>query len=111
MAVKKTAPKATEEKAESIIIETKTKEEPKTDPVRFCVYIGPSIRGIIQSGTIYKGTREKTENLLSSEIKKYPLITRLISTDKTIAEDRIRVKTAGNMLNIYYKKLASGNLN
>lgn len=111
MAVKKTAPKATEEKAESIIIETKTKEEPKTDPVRFCVYIGPNIRGIIQSGTIYKGTREETEDLLFLEIEKHPLIAKLISTDKTIAKDRIRVKTTGNMLNVYYEKLASGNLN
>lgn len=108
MAVKKTAPKAVEEKTEGIAVEIK--KEPETDPVRFCIYIGPSIRGTIQSGTIYEGTREETEDLLSLEIEKYPLIAKLISTDETIAKDRIRVKTTG-MLNVYYKKLASGNLN
>jgi hypothetical protein len=36
------------------------------------------------------------------------LIAKLISTDKTIAEDRVKVKTAGNLLNVYYKKLANG---
>jgi len=74
----------------------------------FCVYIGPSIRGVIQSGTIYAGSRVKTEAFLAPAIKKYPLISKMISTNETLAADRIKVKTAGNLLNVYYKKLASG---
>lgn len=74
----------------------------------FCVYIGPSIRGVIQSGTIYGKSLEETKAFLAPAIEKYPLIGKLISTDKTIAEDRIKVKTAGNLLNVYYTKLASG---
>ena len=74
----------------------------------FCVYIGPSIRGVIQSGTIYGKSLEETKAFLTPAIEKYPLIGKLISTDKTIAEDRIKVKTAGNLLNVYYTKLASG---
>lgn len=72
----------------------------------FCVYIGPSIRGVIQSGTIYPGALEKTKEFLAPSIQKYPLIAKLLSTDKTIAEDRIKVKTAGNLLNVNFKKLA-----
>lgn len=78
------------------------------EPASFCVYIGPSIRGVIQSGTIYSGSLEETLKFLSPAIEKYPLIAKLISTDKTIAEDRVKVKTAGNLLNVYYKKLATG---
>lgn len=80
------------------------------EPVSFCVYIGPSIRGVIQSGTIYGKTLKETKVFLATAIEKYPLIAKLISTDKTFAEDRIKVKTAGNLLNVYYKKLSSGNL-
>lgn len=79
-------------------------------PVSYCVYIGPSIRGIIQSGTIYEGTREETEKKLQGEIEKYPLIKKLISTDKTLVQDRIKVRRAGNLLNKYYRELA-GNYN
>lgn len=78
------------------------------EPASFCVYIGPSIRGVIQSGTIYSGSLEETLKFLSPAIEKYPLIAKLISTDKTIAEDRVKVKTAGNLLNVYYKKLSTG---
>jgi hypothetical protein len=92
--------------------ETNDAGVPETENVRetasFCVYIGPSIRGVIQSGTIYSGSLEETLKFLSPAIEKYPLIAKLISTDKTIAEDRVKVKTAGNLLNVYYKKLATG---
>ena len=52
---------------------------------------------------------DEVEKYLANAIKKYPLISNLIVTDKTLAEDRIKVKTAGNLLNVYYKKLLSGN--
>lgn len=97
-------------KTASLPVETKTKsvkasvKKPVED--RFCVYIGPSIRGVIQSGTVYAGSKEKTEKFLSPAIEKHPLIAKLISTEMTFAEDRIKVKTAGNLLNVYYKKLA-----
>ncbi|MDD2296802.1 MAG: hypothetical protein PHX79_03195 [Sphaerochaetaceae bacterium] len=89
-------------------------EEPKKhvgDAGSFCVYIGPSIRGVIQSGTIYGKSLEETKMFLATAIEKYPLIAKLISTDRTIAEDRIKVKAAGNLLNVYYTKLASGKSN
>lgn len=80
-------------------------------PDGFCVYIGPSIRGVIQSGTIYGKSLKDTKAFLASAIERYPLIAKLISTEKTITEDRIKVKTAGNLLNVYYVKLASGKSN
>lgn len=119
MAVKKSAAKKAAEDVEVEITETKSQAEETPaielasveEPERFCVYIGPSIRGVIQSGTIYGKSLEDTKAFLATAIEKYPLIGKLISTDKTIAEDRIKVKTAGNLLNVYYTKLASGKSN
>ena len=81
-------------------------EEPAGESSGFCVYIGPSIRGVIQTGTIYSGSRQQTEAFLAQAIKKHPLIAKLISPEKTFAEDRIKVKTAGNLLNEYYAQLS-----
>lgn len=119
MAVKKSTAKKAVDVVEAKNAETKSQAEEtpavkKTsveEPERFCVYIGPSIRGVIQSGTIYGKSLEETKAFLATAIEKYPLIGKLISTDKTIAEDRIKVKTAGNLLNVYYTKLASGKSN
>lgn len=86
-------------------------KKPVVNPDGFCVYIGPSIRGVIQSGTIYGKSLEETKEFLKNAIEKYPLIGKLISTEKTFAEDRIKVKTTGNLLNVYYVKLASGKSN
>lgn len=81
----------------------------KTDG--FCVYLGPSIRGVIQSGTVYPMAKEQAVIKLSSAVEKYPLVAQLIVPDDTLAEDRIKVKTDGNLLNVLYKKLASGKKN
>lgn len=74
----------------------------------FCVYIGPTIMGVIQNGTIYRGNKETVVALLSEEISKRPLLASLIVTSETLAEDRIKVKTPGNLLHVNYRKLASG---
>ncbi len=118
MAVKKSTEEAVEiVEAEIAETESQAEEAPAVEtpsvkePERFCVYIGPSIRGVIQSGTIFDKSLENTKAFLATVIEKYPLIGKLISTDKTIAEDRIKVKTAGNLLNVNYTKLASGKSN
>jgi len=80
----------------------------KSDPVEFCVYLGPTIHGVIQSGMVFSGNRKNAEKAVSNAIAKYPLIKRLIVTNKTLVEDRVKVKTAGNVLNVLYRKLASG---
>ena len=74
----------------------------------FCVYLGPSITGVIQNGTVYCGTKAKVLTKLETVIKKYPLVSSLIVPDKTLSEDRIKVKTPGNILYVNYKKLMSG---
>ncbi len=74
----------------------------------FCVYLGPTITGVIQSGTIYRGEKARVLAELESAVRNYPLIKALIVTDKTLSEDRIKVKTPGNILFVNYNKLMSG---
>ena len=98
---KETAESAAEragEHAEEPKAPKKTKK-PDGKAAGFCVYLGPSIRGVIQSGAVYRGGKA---DVLSE------LIASLIVTGDTLPEDRIKVKTAGNLLNVNYKKLASG---
>lgn len=74
----------------------------------FCVYLGPSIRGVIQSGTVYRGGKAAVLKEIAPALERYPLIASLIVTSNTLPVDRTKVKTAGNLLNVNYKKLASG---
>lgn len=74
----------------------------------FCVYIGPSIQGVIQSGTVYRGGKAAVLKELAPALERHPLIASLVVTSDTLPVDRIKVKTAGNLLNVNYKKLASG---
>lgn len=74
----------------------------------FCCYIGPTILGVIQSGTIYPGSREAALAAIAPAAEKYPLIASLVVDGKTLSADRIKVKTPGNLLFVNYKKLAAG---
>lgn len=70
----------------------------------FCVYLGPSIRGIVQQGTIYEGNLETVKRQLAPAIEKYPRIAALISTGDELAENRVRIKNKGNYLFEEYRK-------
>lgn len=110
MAVKDTETKPSQEKEIKKPKETGKPLKVQEKPVSYCVYIGPSIRGVIQSGTVYQGTRKQVEKKLVRAIERFPLISKLIVTDRTFVQDRKKVKEPGNLLNRYFRKLA-GNLN
>lgn len=95
-------------KAMKKMSQKKNKKTVSPEKPGLSVYLGPSIRGVIQSGTIFNGTKAEMIAFYSAQIEKYPLIRTLIVTDKTLAEDRIRVKTPGNALYVNYHKLLSG---
>lgn len=99
-----TPPKTVEEKARP-----KATKKLANNTGEFCVYIGPSIRGVIQSGTIMTGTKEKVCAFYAPAIKNYPLIASLIVMGDTLPVDRIKVRTPGNLLYVNYMKLAKSN--
>ena len=71
------------------------------------VYIGPSIRGVVQKRTIYAGTKAEVEEALAGAIQRYPRIRSLIVSGDTLAADRVSIKTPGTRLNNEFKKLLS----
>ena len=74
----------------------------------FCAYIGPTIIGVIQNGTIYNGTRNEVIKSLATVIKKYPLVQTLIVQGDALPTDRIKVNQPGNILYVNYHKLEKG---
>ena len=74
----------------------------------FCVYLGPTMMGVIQRGTIYRGGRKEVLDSLAPVIEQHPLIASLVVSDETLPADRIKVKTPGNLLYVTYHKLAQG---
>ncbi len=69
------------------------------------VYLGPSIRGVIQTGTIYRGTRVQVCEKLKPAIDKYPKIERLIVEDVELAAAKEKIRNGGNSLSLAYKSL------
>lgn len=74
------------------------KVKPKASPTGFCAYLGPSIRGVVQNGTIYEGTKETVIGLLAGQIEQYPRIAKLIIPGDELPEARVKIKTKGNYL-------------
>lgn len=82
--------------------------KPEAQKVGFCVYLGPTILGVIQHGTVYSGTKEAALASISPAVQRYPLIATLMVTGDTLPVDCIKVKTPGNLLYVTYHKLVSG---
>ena len=71
----------------------------------FCVYLGPTIRGKIQYGTIIRGSKAQALETLKSVVKKYPSVKELVVTSTSLPAARIKVKTPGTLLNLRYKQV------
>lgn len=84
------------------------KEKLGGETAGFCAYLGPTILGVIQSGTIYPGAKPDVLKSIKPATDRYPLIAGLVVDGNTLAADRVKVKTSGNLLNVYYRRLASG---
>lgn len=81
-------------------------EKPGRDASGFSCYIGPTLKGLIQTGTIYRGTRRDALNKAAEAIAARPLVKTLIVPGDMLSEARVRVKTPGNILYANYQKLA-----
>ena len=76
---------------------TKTRPKAKV-PCGLCAYLGPSIRGVVQNGTIYEGSRETVLEQLSGQIEQYPRIAKLIIPGEELPDARVKIKNKGNYL-------------
>ena len=73
----------------------------------FFVYLGPSLRGVIQKATIFEGTRSEMEAFFAPAIEKSPRIKNLLVSGDTLPQDRINVNTPGNYLYEEYRRFVS----
>ena len=81
-------------------------QKPVVKTSGFCIYIGPNLKGLLQTGTIFRGTREEAYRKAAAAIEKYPLVKSLIVTGDRLPKARLEVKTPGTALYAKYKKLA-----
>lgn len=75
----------------------------------FCAYIGPTIRGLIQHGTIYEGSKRDALKgpALRRAVDTYPEIAGLLVTGDALTEARRKINTPGSLLYVRYKALAN----
>lgn len=84
---------------------SKNKKAVKAEPESVFVYLGPSIRGVIQNGSIYRGTRTEVVESLKAAIEVYPKIERLLFGDVEIAAAKEKLRNGGNALSLAYQSL------
>lgn len=86
----------------------KTTPKPAESKCGFCVYLGPSIHGVIAGGTVYAADKAATVKDLAETVKAHPLIASLIVPGDELPESRIKIMTPGNLLYINYRKMLAG---
>lgn len=72
----------------------------------FYIYIGPNLKGFIQTGTIFRGTRKAAYKVAAAAIKQQHLVKSLIVSGDALPEARLKVRQPGNALYRNYQKLA-----
>ena len=85
----------------------KNSEKAGGPPSGFYIHIGPTIPGLIQANTIYRGSREHALTDAKEAIEKYPLIKTLIVPGEYLPVARLKIKTTGNALHANYVRLAA----
>jgi len=85
---------------------SKKPEKPSVQDGGFCVYLGPSILGVISGGKVYKDDKATTAVMLAPVIGKYPLIASLIVHGADLPKSRLEIKQPGSLLYANYSKLA-----
>ncbi len=87
----------------------KQKAKPAGNTGGFCAYIGPTIRGVIQHGTIYEGNKRDVLNgsALRRAVNGYPEIAGLLVPGESLTDARRKISTPGSLLYVQYRALAS----
>lgn len=68
---------------------------------RIWIYLGPSIRGVVVSGRIFRGTRNEVLETLKDGIAENPQIERLIVADNELTKARSDLKAKKGIYVLY----------
>lgn len=72
---------------------------------RFCVYIGPTITGLITAQQVLRGTKEDALRQADTAVKQYPqYVPRLMIPDGELPQARLQVRQKGTLLHTTYQK-------
>lgn len=74
----------------------------------FCVYLGPSISGLIQKGSVYPCSKGETLRRIADAAERYPEVAALVVPGNILPEARRKVQTPGNLLYEYYHRILIG---
>lgn len=94
--------------SEEIVANTDVKPP---EAARVYVYVGPSLRGVVNNGRIFKGTREnilseiRTNAEAAGMAKKFPKISRMLVADTEVAHAKEQLAKGGNGLSEAYKAI------
>lgn len=84
-----------------------TRRSPIAAPgTEYCVYLGPTIIGVVQQGTVFPMPKDKAVSGIP-RIAEYPEIASLVFSGTELPEARISVRTPGTLANHNYNKLVS----
>ena len=75
------------------------------EPDEIYVYVGPTVKGVIQSGSIYTGTRQAVLDKYREAIERTPAIGMLIVRDADVAQTRRKIKAGDNALANAYRTI------
>ena len=80
----------------------KAKTQKQEAPPDFCAYIGPTLSGIVQSGTLFSCSRTDLLDRMSAVSEKYPEFSYLVVQGKDLADARKTINQSGTLLYTKY---------
>lgn len=91
---------------EKNVIDTPVTTAPEEEQT-YC-YIGPNLPdGVLKKNSLIIGTKKAIKEKYKEEIEKYPQLERLMIPVESLADSKAKVVSEGNILNKYYKDIAS----
>ena len=75
------------------------------EDVSICVYIGPTIRGVVNYGAIFHGTYQEVIQAEAEMVEQFPPIRHLIVPGENLGQARIDIHTPGNSIYVYKQRL------
>lgn len=89
-------------------IETPEKEkefvEMEKKSNNFCVYIGPSVRGLITANQIFHGAKDEALQQIADALKVYPQIARFVVSNEDLPWARLEIRRPGTLFYTAYQK-------
>lgn len=80
-------------------------DENKKNSNHFCVYIGPSILGLLSTQQVFRGTKEDALRQIKEAVKKYPQYApRFMIPDDELPRARLQIRQKGTLLYTTYQK-------